>query len=438
MTNSKSRTRLAAAALLGTAFLTGCARPGPSPTSSTSSSGKVGYVRMEELIKDHPLYPQLAQTERSIDALNLRSLGPGAAAPGADLAKQDAELQRELTNASARAKKLLDEKQAQYRKEEDVAIAAALAAGGHAVPAGALARGLNATSQQQAAQVARQMDADLRGFQGTLEKQDKAQSEAFARAASQRADRQYRAKANELQQKESQFALDLASKDAPARLQLRTKLANLAMDDAAREAVRKELADLDRKEADQVAAMRNRDQATLLSLRDQLRASTQREVASAVAKIHADTQAKLSARASADRQQLGSIGTPGGVAAGGSIPPNLKVKIDALHKEYQDRFNADAKTTIEQFNKTRDELKRRYDELHGIDTAAQSGARKEIAALQAQHDKLYAQIVDQVDREVRVVAQNRGIAVVLSEVAGSGRGVDLTSDAKKEIESLHE
>ena len=76
--------------------------------------------------------------------------------------------------------------------------------------------------------------------------------------------------------------------------------------------------------------------------------------------------------------------------------------------------------------------------MHGIDTASQQSARKEMEALQAQHDKLYAQIVDQINREIKVVAVSRGVTTVLSDVAGSGEGIDLTEAAKKEIESLHE
>ncbi|MBV8601025.1 MAG: OmpH family outer membrane protein, partial [Candidatus Eremiobacteraeota bacterium] len=230
---------------------------------------------------------------------------------------------------------------------------------------------------------------------------------------------------------------ELATKDAAQRLQLRTQLANLALDDAAREDVRKKIAALDRAEADQVAAMRNRDQATLASLRAQLQEQAKTEIASGVAKIHAENQAKMLARAGGAAGTT-AVAVPGTVVAGRSVPPDIKAKIDALHKEYQDRFNRDAKTTIEQFNKTRDELKKRYDELHGIDTASQASARKELAMLQAQHDKLYAQIVEQINREVRVVAQTKGVTTVLSEVAGPGEGIDLTGPAKKEIESLHE
>ena len=46
-------------------------------------------------------------------------------------------------------------------------------------------------------------------------------------------------------------------------------------------------------------------------------------------------------------------------------------------------------------------------------------------------------MVDQIDREVKTVAQERGVSVVVSTVAPAG-GVDLTDDAMKDIETLHE
>lgn len=420
-----------------------CAKPAQQAAAPAPSGvGKIGYVRMQELMKVHPLYPQLAQTERSMEALNLRALGPESAKTGSDLSKQDAQLQNELSQASLRTKKLLDQKQNEYRQQEGAAIAAALKAGGRAAPAQAIGSSVSATAQQQAMQVNASMNRDLQAYQRALSQQDRAQAEAFARSISARADRQYRAKANELSQKESNFSLELASKDAPERLQLRTQLANLALDDTTREEVRKKVASLDRAEADQVAAMRNRDQQTLAQLRTQLQASSKREIEAGVAKIHAENQQKMVARANAARPANlapAQVTIPGQVAAGGqNLPPDLKDKIDALHKEYQEKFNAEAKTTIEQFNKTREELKKRYDTLHGIDSAAQASTHKELATLQAQHDKLYAQIVEQINREVRVVAQNHGVTTVISDVAGPGDGVDLTPAAKKEIESLHE
>jgi hypothetical protein len=171
-----------------------------------------------------------------------------------------------------------------------------------------------------------------------------------------------------------------------------------------------------------------------------LMAAAKREAQTGIDSIHAQTQAKLLARAKTAQQTVTTktqVGVPVQVTQG-NIPPDIKSKIDALHKQFQDRFTRDTKGTIDQFNKTRDELKKRYDALHGVDTGAQESLRKELTALQAQHDKLYTEIVDQINREVRVVAQSQGVRTVLSDIVGSGEGVDLTPAARKEIESLHE
>ena len=123
-----------------------------------------------------------------------------------------------------------------------------------------------------------------------------------------------------------------------------------------------------------------------------------------------------------------------------NLPPALRARIEQLHSDYQKRFQSDAKTTIAQFKKTRDDLSRRYAELHGVDAGSQSGAAAQVAALRKKHDELYDQMVAQIDREVKLIAQQRGISVVLTSVMASppAGGVDLTPDALKDIESLHE
>lgn len=396
-------------------------------------AGKVGFVDLDALVRVHPLYPQLAQIERSIDALNLRSLGPGVGSTGSSLASQDAELQKELTDASNRTRQILNQKQAEYQREENAAINAALAAGGHAAASGSVGSNVGATTGKQVGSVNAEMNRDVAAYRRTLSSQEQQQEKSYERAVSDRVNRQLQAKANQLQNQESNLELSLQTKDAAQRLELRTRLANLALDQASRDQVKAQLDALDKSESDQVAAMRNRDQQTLAQLRSQLRSQAQSDVNSGVAKIRAENGAKLGSQAG------GSTGTvPGGVVASTNLPPDLKAKIDALHKEYQARYARDANATIAQFTKTRDDLQKRYNELHAVDSGASSSLSKELAALQAQHDQLYSEIVDQVEREVRIVAQTDGVTTVVSDVLGNGSGVDLTQAAKKEIESLHE
>jgi len=296
--------------------------------------------------------------------------------------------------------------------------------------------------------VASQAQRDFESYRKTLQKQDQAQIAAAQKTLSERADRTYRAKADELQSKESALSLKMASEDAGTRLALRTKLSSLALDDAAREDAQKQLAALDRKEADTLAAQRNRDQQTLSALQTQLHDQVQGELNAQVASIQKRSVGSLSQRQQTLVKQVRTIGGPvvRTTTINGKIqqqinpdlPPALRTRIEQLHTDYQKRFQNDAKTTIADFEKTRQDLSRRYAELHGVNAASQNGAQAQIASLRKKRDDLYDQMVAQIDREVKLVAQQRGISVVLTNVVAPAGGVDLTPDALKDIESLHE
>ena len=116
----------------------------------------------------------------------------------------------------------------------------------------------------------------------------------------------------------------------------------------------------------------------------------------------------------------------------------MKAKLLALHKQYQDEFQKDADQTVKAFYKTKEDLGRRFAELHGVDAGAQGDVQREIGGLQKQRDELYDQMVAQIGREVRVVAQRHAVSVVFSEIVAPVGGVDLTDDTAKDLESLHE
>jgi len=442
------RRTLCAAALLA-ASLAACAHGGQPPESAPSGSSRVGFVRMDELVKIHPLYGQLAQYDRSIEAFDLSGTVPHATAPDKNVAAREHQLELELKAAAQRTSKLLDEKQKQYQLEESKAIAAALqSAGGNVPSASQIGGAVNQTAQLQAGAAGSQAQRDFEAYRGTLEKQGQAQIAAAQRALVQRADRTYRARADELQAKEAALSLKLANEDAPQRLALRTKLSSLALDDAAREDAQKQLQSLDRKEADAVGAERNRDQQTLGALNAQLQAQVRIDLEKQVAQIHGRTMAQLNARQTALAAQVRSMSGPivqmkvvngkTQSTVNPSLPPAVRARIEQLHNDYQKRFQDDAKTTIADFNKTREDLSRRYAQLHAVDAGASGSATQQIVALRHKRDDLYDQITGQIGREVRVVAQQRGISVVLTDVVAPAGGVDLTADAKKDIESLHE
>jgi hypothetical protein len=428
-------------------FLAGCSHAAKAP--AVAEKGTVGYVIMDELVKKHPLYDQLARYDRSIEAFDLSSTAPQVAVTDPQMAERERDLQKQLNDAADRTRKLIDQKQKQYQQQESAAIAAALRGAGAGGPSAAqIAGSVNATARQQISGVASQAQRDLNAYRTTLQKQDAAQVNAAQKALADRADRTYRAKSEELQSKESALSLKMASEDAPQRLALRTKLTSLALDDAAREEAQKQLAAIDRKEADALAAARNRDQQTLVALQAQLKDQVQGELNAQVAAIRRRSLGSLAQRQQSLTRQLSNTGGPvvkntvvnGRVQqqVSTSLPPALQARIKQLHEDYQKRFQADANTTIADFRKTRQDLGKRYAQLHGLDGASQAGAQAQILSLRKKREDLYGEITAQIDREVRLIAQQRGIAVVLTNIVAPAGGVDLTPDALKDIESLHE
>ena len=427
--------------------LSACSKPTQTAPSATSTAtGIVGYVRMTDLVKHHPLYSQLSGYDESIAALNLRSLVPQVAKPDAAIVKEETALQAELQTAAARTRGLLAHKSQQYQLREQQAIAAALhAPAGSAPSAAAIVAQINATARGQVAGVAAQANRDFDSYRKTLIAQDNGELAAAQKTVAGRAQRQYRARQDELAANEAALSLALANKHAVQRLSLRTRLSSLALDDTQRDDVRNALAALDRSDADALAELKNRDAQTLVTLAGQLRTSVQRDMQARANEIHGRSLVKLRTREDQIRKQFSGgpaltaqLPAGNGAPAAATLSPQLRATIATLHSNYQKQFNSDAKSTIDDFNRTRQDLRRRYEELRGIDTAAQSGANAQISALTRKRADLYGQMVAQIGREVRLLAQQRGIGVVVTDPVANAGGVDLTADAMKDIESLHE
>ena len=402
---------------------------------------------MSDLVKHHPLYSQLSGYDESIAALDLQAVVPQVAKPNAAIVKEEALLQNELSVAAGRTRRLLQEKSQQYQTREQRAIAVALASTANDAPsAAAIAQRITTTAQSQSTAVAAQANRDFDSYRRTLIAQDNGELVAAQKTFADRAQRRFRAQQDALAAKESALSLELASRNATTRLSLRTRLSSLALDDTQRDEVRNELAALDRGEADTLAALKNRDAQTLTVLGAQLRTGVQHDMQAKSAEIHNRSLGKLTAREQDIRKQFaGNPFAAGGRAAGltaaptsAALSPRIRATIAALHSDYQKQFNADAKSTIADFNRTRDDLRRRYEQLRGIDADAQSGAAAQIATLSRKRADLYGQMVAQIGREVRLVAQARGISVVVTDPVANAGGVDLTLDALKDIESLHE
>ncbi len=393
-----------------------------------------GYVRLDEVVKRHPLYSQLSQLDDAIAAITLQSAGRAVPLGARQIAAQTGELNRELRAAQDRANKILAQKQRDYSGREQQAVAAALKAAGVS-GAGALAAtqmsGASATQAQEAAQAA---NADLQAYQQSVVAQNNAATTSIANQLQAQASQKYRAKAEQLQQNETDLSLKLTQQDATARLAIKMRLSNLAMDPSARQQAEAQLASLNAKESAQMSAQRNADSATLRAYRAQLDRETSNTIRGQVSTITAQTQAKLQER----RNQVGSQLSSLAPAPAASVPPNVRAQIAQIQKQYVSEFQADAGKTIAEYNATKDDLDRQFAALHGADVGATGAAAKELNSLQKRRTDLYQQIVEQVERDATRIAKDRGLSIVFVNVIAAAGGYDMTNQVITDVESQHE
>lgn len=399
----------------------------------------VGYVRLDEIVKKHPLYGQLSQIDSNIDALSLRALGPAVPKTGAEIARETQQLNAELRAAQARANDQLRGRQNDFAQREQTAIRAAIVAAGEN-PGAAPAQAMQNTAAAQAASVSAQANSDFGKYQQAVIAQDQAAVSAVSRQLQARAERQYRQRADELSSKESQVSLELATRDSAQRISLRAKLNNLALDDALRAQVKAQLAALDRKESDGVAAMRKNDSATLAAYQAKLRAQTSADIAKQAGAIHDQTKAKLAARHASVSSQVNSVIQSLGAPAGdrGSLSASTQAKITQIDRHYKEQFKAEVGKTMADYKRTRADLDARFAELHGVNATSQGSVARQLDGLHRERDQLYNQIVAHIRREVQTLAAARGLKVVFINLVAPVGGIDLTADAMKDVESLHE
>jgi hypothetical protein len=394
-----------------------------------------GYVRIDEAVKRDPLYSQLSQLDDAIAAITLKSSVPAVPLGARQIAAQTAELNRELRAAQDRANKILAQKQRTYTSREQQAVAAALTAAG-VQGAGALAAaqmsGASAAQEQQAASAA---NADLQAYQQSVVAQDNAATNSIANQLQAQAAQKYRAKAEQLQQNETDLTLRLTQQDAGARLAIKMRLSNLAMDPAARQKAESDLASINARESAAVGGQRNADAATLKAYRAQLDRETGGAIRSQVGAISAQTRSKLEERRNEVGTQLRSLAP---VAPANHLSPKVQAQIAQIQRQYAGAFAADTGKTIADYNATKNDLDRQFAALHGADVGATGAAAKELGSLQKRRAELYQQIVAQIERDAARIAKDRGLSIVFVNIWAAAGGYDMTNQVISDIESQHE
>jgi hypothetical protein len=421
---------LLAASCVAAAMLTACG-----PNVHSAGIRGTGYVRVGDVVKHHPLYAQLSQLDDAIAAIDLQYAAPQVPLGAKQIAAQTAELNRELRAARERANKILAQKQRDYAGREQKAVAAALTAAG--IPgAGALAaQRMSNASAAQAQQAAQAANSDYMAYQQNVVAQDNAASSSIARQLQAQEAEKYRAKAEQLQQNETNLSLRLTQQDAASRMAIKMRLSNLAMDPSARRQAQQQLEAINTREAEEMSAQRNADAATLRSYRAQLDKEASGQIRSQVGAIQSQTQAKLEEHRNEVTAQLRSLG-PAQMPA--NIPPGVQAQLAKIHGQFLGQFQADAGKTLAEYNATKSDLDRRFAALHGADVGATGAAAKELNSLQKRRSDLYAQIVDQVQRDSARIGKDLGFTIVFINVRAAAGGYDLTNRVIKDVESEHE
>jgi hypothetical protein len=396
----------------------------------------VAYVRVDDIIKHHPLYPQLDQLNNAIAAINLEASLPHAPLSPAEISRQTQALNAQLKASADRANATLGAKQQEYAQQEHDADVAALKAAGIDPAAAGLGAQMSATSQQQAQAAAQAAQSGYAQYQASVINQDNAAASAVAQQLGKEADEKFRARADQYQQEETDLSLRLAQADAAQRLALNTKLTNLAMDTDSRKSVSDQLNALDKKESDQEAALHAQHVRDLAAYRAQLGQQTTGAISKQVGQIRTETNAKLTARQAEVGAQIRSLGAA--PVASQSLPPDIKKKLLDIHQQFVTKFQADAQNVMAGYQQTKDDLDRQFAALHGQNVGAVGAAAKQLADLQKRHDDLQAQMLSQIQRDAVRIAKEMGFTVVFDNVQAAAGGYDLTNDVLHDIESQHE
>jgi hypothetical protein len=433
-------------AALSLVMLAGCARQTSiAPTTQASGNVGVGYVRMDVLLKAHPLYPDLVRLDNDVAALELRVAGAASRRSDTQIAQEERVMRRDLRSAQERTQKELAEKQSAYILRENTAIAEILAQGGvSAQSANAIEGQIAQASREQGKNIDQYARKNLQEYRLKMIAQSDAALSSVRESLLDRANRAYRMRSDAYVQNEAAFMLEQARRDAIERLLLRARLADLALDKPTRAQIQARLNAIGKQESDELGALHDRDHAALSIYQRQLNDDREAQENREAQEMRARTNAKLSD--SATQTQLHVLGQVGAITEPPRLPgtaaevllPVLRDKLSTLHTHYQKTYAEDAERSVQQYAKTATELSARFDRLGGIDASAQDGAQKEIEGLRKQRDDLYGQMIAQIDREVKIVAGRGGIRNIVAKVANAGDGVDLTHEAAKNIESLHE
>jgi hypothetical protein len=359
-------------------------------TGVAPGSASIGFADLPQLIASHPLHGVLAAYDREIAALHSTQKLLGLDDPAGRVRSGAASLRNRSGAARLRAQAI----SARDTRPDLVQENAALSTIGV----------LRGASERAAL-----------GYSDELNREVTASLGAFERATAQRTGRAVGARRQQLREKELTLAYDLARRDAPQRLLLGLKLAELHLDAATRKALESQLAALNGQEGDALAVARRSDAAVLWSYRRQL----QEEAATANAQMAAQLRAKGAAN---DAINLRVLQAESNAAA---ALPDVPSQLALFRSSY--RSAAGAQAIAEGFGAAGVDLSRRFGELSEVDEQSRAATDAQIQKLTADRTTLYRSIVAQIERIANRLARTRHLTKILVANSRPEGSIDLTA-----------
>jgi len=392
----------------------------------TPLADRYGFVRMDTLVRMHPMAGQLAALDRQIMTLQAQLGTPQSAQDVATLRAEQAALQQQLEAAAAHDQSLLHDHGVDLEKQEHTQIAALIAKeGGNAASA--------PSTQPSVPNLGALISAQRDDYAKRLQSERQRAIQSLATSMNERDTRIFQTKVDALHQREREDAIKLEQDDSGERVSLEAKASNTKLSDTDKRAIAASLSALDAKEDAQRKSEVAADGIVLAHLHDQLQSDSQKEFNQQVAQIQSSSEAQLRARGLVAEVQAQASMQPMSAPTAPPMNAALAAQIREIHAHFQERFRADTRAGIAAYKATHAQLQARFDTLLRAHGDAQKALVKEIETLQAQRDALSARITSQIQTETVSVAEHDSIDVVMTNVLAQAHAVDLTDDVAHEI-----
>lgn len=369
------------AALLFTIVLAGCA---------AQAAGTGPVVDVNALVRAHPLYATLQQYDRQIIALRATLHVPEFAQKRAAFGNAQQAVNAQLQAAAARSREIAAMPTPDVRAistEQNVSA-----------PSEDTVRGdVQRTYDTQAAALRSSAQQDMAHYRSSLLAQQDAAFASYVRSIHARVQQAYASREQQLYEKESTLALDLAKADVGRRLTIRAKLQTLSMNSERRRALQAQLDAIQSREDAIVARQHKRDQATLAAFLPPLQARADADIARMRANLQSRTAANLAERQhvlaaqTAQRMRL-SFGAPARATTG---QPDMRSRLDALLRAQPADPSA--------FLNARGDLAGDFTNVRQADDAATRSTWRQIAQLETARAQLYSDIVSQIHADAQRV-----------------------------------